>query len=102
MKKSTLLNDLELAAIVFALKIWRYYLYREKCEIYTDYKSLKYIFTQKKLNMRQRRSLELFKDYDCIILYHSGKANVVMDALSWKNQEKLTMLTIQKELIKEF
>ena len=75
-------HDLELAAVVFALKIWRHYLYGEKCEIYTDHKSLKYIFTQKELNMRQRRWLELVKDYHCEILYHPGKANVVADALS--------------------
>ena len=68
---------MKLAAIVFALKIWRHYLYGEKCEIYTDHKSLKYIFTQKELNMRQRRWLELIKDYDCSINYHAGKANVV-------------------------
>ena len=66
-------HDLELAAVVFALKVWRHYLYGEKCEIYTDHKSLKYFFTQKDLNMRQRRWLELVKDYDCDILYHSGK-----------------------------
>ncbi|MCO6516945.1 MAG: hypothetical protein J6586_10735, partial [Snodgrassella sp.] len=70
-------HDLELAAVVFALKIWRHYLYGDKCEIYTDHKSLKYFFTQKDLNMRQRRWLELVKDYDCEILYHPGKANVV-------------------------
>jgi hypothetical protein len=79
-------HDLELAAVVFALKIWRHYLYGSKCEIYTDHKSLKYIFTQKDLNMRQRRWLELIKDYDCYILYHPGKANVVADALSRKSQ----------------
>ena len=77
-------HDLELASIVFALKIWRHYLYGEKCEIYTDHKSLKYIFTQKEVNMRQRRWLELIKDYDCSINYHPGKANVVADALSRK------------------
>ena len=75
-------HDLELAAVVFALKIWRHYLYGEKCEIFTDHKSLKYIFTQKELNMRQRRWLELLKDYDLTISYHPGKANVVADALS--------------------
>ena len=75
-------HDLELAAVVFALKIWRHYLYGEKCRIYTDHKSLKYLLTQKELNLRQRRWLELFKDYDCIIDYHPGKANVVVDALS--------------------
>ena len=75
-------HDLELAAVVFALKIWRHYLYGEKYEINTDHKSLKYLFTQKELNMRQRRWLELVKDYDCDILYHTGKANVVANALS--------------------
>ncbi|KAL0561256.1 hypothetical protein IC582_001678 [Cucumis melo] len=69
-------HDLELAAVVFALKIWRHYLYGEKIQIFTDHKSLKYFFTQKELNMRQRRWLELVKDYDCEILYHPSKANV--------------------------
>ena len=69
---------------MFALKIWQHYLYGEKCRIYTDHKSLKYLLTQKELNLRQRRWLELFKDYDCIIDYQLGKANVVADALSRK------------------
>ena len=77
-------HDLELAAVVFALKIWRHYLCGEKCRIFTDHKSLKYLLTQKDLNFRQRRWLELFKDYDYIIDYHPGKANVVADALSRK------------------
>ena len=77
-------HDLELAAVVFALKLWRHYLYGEKCRIYTDHESLKYLLTQKELNFRQWRWLELFKDYDCIIDYHPGKANVVADALSRK------------------
>nr|GEX31590.1 retrotransposon protein, putative, Ty3-gypsy subclass [Tanacetum cinerariifolium] len=77
--------DLELAAVVFALKIWRHYLYRESCDVFTDHKSLKYIFTQRDLNMRQRRWLELLKDYDTNIQYHPGKANVVADALSRKS-----------------
>ena len=83
-------HDLELAAVVFALKIWRHYLYGEKCRIYTDHKSLKYLLTQKELNLRQRRWLELFKDYDCIIDYHPGKANVVADALSRKVMSALS------------
>ena len=68
-------HDLELAAIVFALKIWRHYLYGEKCRIFTNHKSLKYLITQKDLNFRQRRWLDLFKDYDNIINYHLGKEN---------------------------
>ncbi|RVW60596.1 Retrovirus-related Pol polyprotein from transposon 297 [Vitis vinifera] len=75
-------HDLELAAVVFALKIWRYFLFGETCEIFTNHKSLKYLFSQKELNMRQRRWIELLKDYDCIIQYHPGKANVVADALN--------------------
>ncbi|GJX76625.1 reverse transcriptase [Tanacetum coccineum] len=81
-------HDLELAAVVFALKIWRHYLYGESCDIFTDHKSLKYIFTQRELNMRQRRWLELLKDYDTNIQYHPGKANVVADALSRKSAQK--------------
>ena len=77
-------HDLELAAVVFALKIWRHYLYGEKCRIFTYHKSLKYLLTQKESNLRQCWSLELFKDYDCIIDYHPGKVNVVADALSRK------------------
>jgi hypothetical protein len=86
-------HDLELAAVVFALKIWRHYLFHEKVEIYTDHQSLKYIFSQKELNMRQRRWLELLKDYDCYILYHPGKAIVVADALSRKSQGASTNST---------
>ena len=77
-------HDLELAAVVFALKIWRHYLYGVPCQIFTDHKSLQYIFTQKELNLRQRQWLELIKDYDCTIEYHPGKANVVADTLSQK------------------
>jgi ribonuclease HI len=78
-------HDLELAAVVHALKIWRHYLFGQRCDIYTDHKSLKYIFTQSELNMRQRRWLELVKDYDLEIHYHPGKANVVADDLSRKS-----------------
>src|SRR3954465_11033822 len=77
-------HDLELAAVVHALKIWRHYLIGQRCEVYTDHKSLKYIFTQPDLKLRQRRWLELVKDYDLGINYHPGKANVVEDALSRK------------------
>nr|ABA97826.1 retrotransposon protein, putative, Ty3-gypsy subclass [Oryza sativa Japonica Group] len=78
-------HDLELAAVVHALKIWRQYLIGNHCEVYIDHKSLKYIFTQPDLNLRQRRWLELIKDYDMSIHYHPGKANVVADALSRKS-----------------
>jgi hypothetical protein len=77
-------HDLELAVVIHALKIWRYYLMGTKCNIYTNHNSLKYIFTQADLNMRQRCWLELIKDYDLEVHYHSGKANVVADALSRK------------------
>jgi hypothetical protein len=77
-------HDLELAAVIHALKIWRHHLMGTRCNIYTDHKSLKYIFTQSELNMRQRRWLELIKDYDLEVHYHPGKANVVADALSRK------------------
>ena len=94
-------HDLELAAVVFALKIWRHYLYGETCDIFTDHKSLKYIFTQKELNMRQRRWLELLKDYDAKIQYHPGKANVVADALSRKNFGSVASLVTQPHLISD-
>ncbi|GKF89985.1 putative reverse transcriptase domain-containing protein, partial [Tanacetum coccineum] len=80
--------DLELRAVVFALKTWRHYLYGTKSVIYTDHKSLQHIFDQKELNIRQRRWIELFSDYECEIRYHPGKANVVADALSGKERLK--------------
>ncbi|GJV22707.1 putative reverse transcriptase domain-containing protein [Tanacetum coccineum] len=80
--------DLELGAVVFALKIWRHYLYRTKCTVFTDHKSLQHILNQKEFNMRQHRWLELLSDYDCEIRYHPRKANVVADALSKKEQIK--------------
>ena len=85
-------HDLELAAIVFALKIWRHYLYEEKCFIYTDHKSLKYFPLQRELNSSQRRWMELIKDYDYVIDYHPGKANVVADTLSRKTMQTLRAL----------
>ncbi|GKD75093.1 putative reverse transcriptase domain-containing protein, partial [Tanacetum coccineum] len=79
--------DLELRSVVFALKIWRHYLYGIRCTVFTDHKkSLQHILDQKELNMRQRRWLELLSDYDYDICYHPGKANVVADALSHKER----------------
>ncbi|GJW39313.1 putative reverse transcriptase domain-containing protein [Tanacetum coccineum] len=80
--------DLELGAVVFALNIWRHYLYGTKCMVFTDHKSLQHILDQKELNMRQHHWLELLSDYDCEIRYHPGKANVVADALSRKERIK--------------
>ncbi|GJW38301.1 putative reverse transcriptase domain-containing protein [Tanacetum coccineum] len=87
-EKNYTTHDLELGAVVFALKIWRHYLYGTKCTVFTDHKSLQHILDQKELNMRQRRWLELLSDYDCEIRYHPGKANVVADALSRKERVK--------------
>nr|GFC03584.1 retrotransposon protein, putative, Ty3-gypsy subclass [Tanacetum cinerariifolium] len=83
-EKNYTTHDLELGVVVFALKIWRHYLYGTKCTLFTNHKSLQHILDQKELNMRQRRWLELLSDYDCEICYHLGKANVVADALSRK------------------
>nr|GFC33638.1 putative reverse transcriptase domain-containing protein [Tanacetum cinerariifolium] len=93
-------HDLELVAVIFALKIWRHYLYGESCDIFTDHKSLKYIFTQRDLNMRQRRWLELLKDYDTNIQYHPGKANVVADALSRKSG-MIAGIKVEEEIIRD-
>nr|GFB53537.1 RNA-directed DNA polymerase [Tanacetum cinerariifolium] len=93
-------HDLELAAVVFTLKIWRHYLYGESCDIFTDHKSLKYIFTQRELNMRQRRWLELLKDYDTNIQYHPGKGNVVADALSRKSG-MIAGIRVEEEIIRD-
>jgi hypothetical protein len=96
-------HDLDLAAVVHALKIWKHYLIGKRCEIYSDHKSLKYIFTQPDLNLRQRRWLELIKDYDLGINYHLGKANVVADALS--RMSHLNQLIVEQmpfDLYEEF
>ena len=77
---------------MFVLRIWRHYLYGVPCRIFTDHKSLQYLFSQKDLNMRQRRWIEFIKDYDCTIEYHPGKANVVADALRRKPSSSLAQL----------
>nr|GFC91492.1 putative reverse transcriptase domain-containing protein [Tanacetum cinerariifolium] len=104
-EKNYTTHDLELGAVVFALKIWRHYLYGTKCTVFTDHKSLQYILNQKDLNMRQRRWLELLSDYDCEIRYHPGKANIVADALSRKEREPLRVqalvMTIGLDLPKQ-
>ena len=85
-------HDLELAAIVFALRIWRHYLLGEKFILYTDHKSLKYLFSQKELNLRQQRWLEFLAPYDLDILYIPGKGNRVADALSRKQRAVVSMM----------
>jgi hypothetical protein len=98
-----LTHDLELAAVVHALKIWRHYLMGKRCELYMDHKSLKYIFTQSNLNLRQRRWLELIKDYDLGINYHHGKANVVADTLSQRSHvSQLVVDSMPFKLCEEF
>ena len=83
---------MELVAVVFALKIWRHYLYGEEFEVYSDNKSLKYIFTQRNLNMRQRKWMEFLENYDFTLNYHPGKENVVADALSRKSRGSLASI----------
>jgi hypothetical protein len=96
-------HDLELASVVHALKIWRHYIMGTKCQVYTNHKSLKYIFTQKDLNLRQRRWLELIKDYDLEIHYHPGKANLVADALSRKEHVHSAIVAqLPDEIVEDF
>ncbi|GKB29030.1 putative reverse transcriptase domain-containing protein [Tanacetum coccineum] len=92
-EKNYTTHDLELGAVVCALKMWRHYLYGTKCVMFTDHKSLQHILDQKELNIRQRRWLEMLSDYDCELRYHPGKANVVADALSRKSR----MLRLRQE-----
>nr|GEY91182.1 putative reverse transcriptase domain-containing protein [Tanacetum cinerariifolium] len=98
--------DLELGAVVFALRLWRHYLYGTKCVVFTDHKSLQYILNQKERNLRQRRWIELLTDYDCEIRYHPEKANVVADVLSQKEKDKplcarALMMTVHNDLPKK-
>ncbi|GKA33324.1 putative reverse transcriptase domain-containing protein [Tanacetum coccineum] len=105
-EKNYTTHDLELGSIVFALKLWRHYLYGTRCTVFTDHKSLQHILDQKDLNMRQRRWLELLSDYDCDIRYHPGKANVVADALSRKERDvplrvRALVMTISLDIPKQ-
>ena len=97
---------MELAAIVFSLKIWCHYLYGEQFEVFLDHKILKYIFTQRDLNMRQRRWMEYLEDYDFTLQYHPGKANVVADALDQKSQGVLASMASREwmmlEIVRQF
>jgi len=94
-------HDLKLVAVVFALKTWRHYLYGAQFQVFSDHKSLKYLFDQKELNMRQRRLMEYLKDYDFELLYHPGKANVVADALSRKRAHVSAMMIKELKLIEK-
>nr|GEZ32024.1 putative reverse transcriptase domain-containing protein [Tanacetum cinerariifolium] len=105
-EKNYTTHDLELGSVVFALKIWRYYLYGSKSTMFTDHKSLQHILNQKEFNMRKLSWLELLSDYDCDVRYHPGKANVVADALSRKERieplwERALVMTIGLDLPKQ-
>src|SRR5688572_6806988 len=101
-EKNYPIHDLELAALVFSLKLWCHHIYGVHVDVFTDHKSLQYVFTHKELNLRQRRWLELLKDYDMSILYHPGKANIVADALSRLSMGSTTHIEEdKKELAKE-
>ena len=95
-------HDLELAAIVFALTIWRHYVYGGKFDVFSDHKSLKYLFDQKELNMGQRRWMEFLKDYDFELQYHPSKANVVADALSRKSLHISSLMIHEMNLLEKF
>ncbi|GJT85852.1 putative reverse transcriptase domain-containing protein [Tanacetum coccineum] len=99
-EKNYITHDLELSAVVFALMIWRHYLYGTKCVVFTDHKSLQHILDHKELNMRQRRWLELLSNYECEIRYHPGKAKVVADALKDDTLEKLTRQYLKEVVLK--
>jgi hypothetical protein len=97
------IHDLELAIVVYALKIWRHYLMGKRCELYMDHKSSKYIFMQANMNLRQRRWLELIKDYDMGINYHPRRANVIANALNRRSHANhLIVKSIPSELCDEF
>ena len=95
-------HDLELVVVVFALKLWRHYLYSEHVGVHTDHKSLQYVFTRRKLNLRQRRWIEMLKDYDMSVYYHPSKANVLDDVLIRLSMGRMSHIDVEKkELVKE-
>lgn len=100
-ERNYLTHDLELEVIVFMLKLWRHYLYGSRFEVFCDHKSLKYLFDQKDLNMRQKRWLVFLKDCDFGLNYHLGKANIV-DALSRKSLHMVTLMVRELDLIEQF
>jgi len=100
-KKNYPTHDLELAAVMFALKTWRHYLYGSQFQVFSDHQSLKYLLDQNELNMRQRRWIEYLKDYDFELLYHPGKAHVVADALSRKRMHISVVMVNELELIEK-
>jgi len=101
-EKNYLTHDLELAIVVFALKTWRHYLYDAQFQVFSDHKSLKYLFDQKELNMRQRRWMEFLKDYDFELFYHPRKANVVVNALSKKRMHVYALMINEGKLMEKF
>ena len=101
-EKNYLIHDLELAAIIFALKIWKHYLYGVHVDVFTNHKSLQYIFTQRDLYLCQRTWLEILKDYEISVLYHLGKVNVVANALSQESMGSVThVVSYKKDLVKD-
>ncbi len=97
-----LTHDLEMAVIVFALKIWRHYLYRAKCEFFTDHKGLQYIFNHKELNLKQRRWVKLLTDYNCTIQYHPNKANIIANTFNKKSFGSLAYISVaRRPIVKE-
>ena len=94
-------HDLELAAVIYALKLWRHYLLGNRCEVYTDHQSLKYLFTQPDLNLRQQRWLETIADFNMDISYTPGMANVMADALSRKAYSSEIEVQVHQPLLYE-
>ena len=95
-------HDQELAVVVFSLKMRRHYLFGSKFEVFSDHNSLKYLFSQKELNMRKRRWLELLKDYDFELSYHPSKANVMADTLSRKSLYISSLMVRELDLLEQF